>query len=144
MLTEDERSNIDDTSTDFNWHEIIELLEFAERTKKSYDELLDKRLAVKAAIAINLLLTATATAWFFSVSKENILFSIPCSVLGLSVMFYFQNSESRLTRKISVERKALNTVIDLLRENLYMFTKKLSTLQEIQLKTRLSRFDIQA
>jgi cation transport ATPase len=143
MLTEDERANIDDASTDFRWHEIIELLEFAEKTKKSYDELLDKRLAVRTAILINGLLTVTITLLFFS-DKANTLLSIPCFVIGVSIMFYFQLSEGKLMRRISVERKAVNTIVDLLRENLHVFTRKLSELQKIQLKTRLSRFDIQS
>jgi hypothetical protein len=140
MLGGNEVYNVENNSSDFRWCEIIELLDFLERTRESYEKLLDKRLNVTLASVLNSFFTIVIISL---VVRINILLIFPCSSISLSVMFYLQFSHKKLMKRIAIERGAANKIVELLNKNLYL-TNSLSNLQKVHLSIRLSMFDFQA
>ena len=161
MLTDDERSSVDNKHIDEqgfvppNWQEVEDLLDFAERLKLKCDDLSDKIFVwdvyqMFSVVFIILIISARNFIYhsYISFTREgfesNFLIIIVSFLLVDVVLLIFSEAILRqLRRKILTDLSALNSIIDLLRENYSLLTQNFSELQKIQLKIKLSRFDIE-
>jgi hypothetical protein len=160
MLTDDEKSKLGNLPIDDrkiqapNWHEIEDLLDFADKLKTKCDDVSD-RIFLLDTIQIFLLLVFIGAIVFignffakYNISLLNIadiIISHPFGLflLGLfSISVFSETSLRKLRRRIKSDRRALDSIVDLLRENHNLMTENFSELQKIQLKIKLSRFEI--
>jgi hypothetical protein len=155
MLTDDEKPKLDYRHIDDkknqvpNWLVVEDLLGFADKLKAKCDDVSDRIFLLNSLQIFSFLIFFVGFVAFTSVaSAKNISteYFLTISVGLLLTLFAFcifvEISLIKLRRRVRSDLRALDSVINLLRDNYTPITEDFSELQKIQLKIRLSRFDI--
>jgi hypothetical protein len=166
MLTDDEKFEFDDRYLDVknhespSWKEIEKLLKFAEeldvKCDSSYDRifLLD---ALQLFSIINIIASLPVVLTILQyVEREDFFifanYSSPRFIALFVVVGFFLLSGifsvlsemylRKIRRRIKSDLRALDSIVDVIRENFLSITRHLSELQKIQLKIHMSRFNV--
>lgn len=153
MLTDDEKSNLDDLhikDVEFvdaksplnDWQDISELLDFSDKLKSRCDIYAD-RIILLNTVKIFAIVPITIKI-IFGIALGFDIYNILLINTGLALFFYSEFLIRELQKRISTDIRALDTIVNLLRENLTLVTQSCSNLQKIQLKIKLSRFDVKS
>jgi hypothetical protein len=152
MITNDEIKLEDKPSNDKNnespsWEEIELLLNFAEELKTEIDASYDKIFVLNCFQIVIILLflfvikplfLANDSYLFSDLSWESIGLLVLLAIFGVFSEIYLRGKR----RRIKSDSMALESIINLIRENSRFITSNLSSLQKIQLKIYTARFDI--
>jgi hypothetical protein len=163
MLTDNDIFEFNDRRKPPNWVEIEELLNFAEELKTKCDEFSDRMflldilqvfasfIAVGTTVIATAFFHVTGIGFFDIIGNRSSQFNI--FWIGISLLFFFivfivfavfsEMYIRKIRRRIRSDLRALDSIIDLLRENYDLITATFSELQKIHLKIKLSRFDIE-
>jgi Domain of unknown function (DUF4407) len=132
-----------------DWQEINDLLKYAEKLKNRCDELSDRIFLLNTVQLFLIFLISFFSATIFGIipgfylnaSTGNII--IPLTYVAGMLSFLFIEASSRILKiRISTDKRGLDSTIDFLRENSSLLSKDWSSLEKIQLKIKLSLFDI--
>jgi Domain of unknown function (DUF4407) len=141
-------SNHEKSSSD-DWQEINDLLDYAEKLKSRCDGLSDRIFLLNTVqlflafsiIAFSVTIFGLVPGLYLAVNLSHI--AILLIYFGSTLSFLFIEALSRILRiRISTDKRGLDSTVDFLRENSYLFSKDWSRLEKIQLKIKLSLFDI--
>jgi hypothetical protein len=164
MLTDDEKSQLEHYDIDTgkslvpNWEEIEDLLSFADKLKAKCDDLSDRIFLLNSlrVFLIGGIIGSIICSAFIFLRKGIIFLDIIHSMPILSIFFLcgfilfllvsltlVETLMRKFHRRIISDLRALNSIVDLFRENYHLMTRDFSELQKIQLKIQLSRFDIE-
>jgi ABC-type bacteriocin/lantibiotic exporter with double-glycine peptidase domain len=164
MVTDDEKSELEHYNIDTeknlvpNWDEIEDLLNFADKLKTKCDDLSDRIFllnSLRVFLMGTIIGSIICSAFIFS--QKGIIFLDPIHNVSIPLIFFLcgfilillfsLTFVEALTRKFQrrniSDLRALNSIVDLIRENHHLITRNFSELQKIQLKVQLSRFDIE-
>jgi Domain of unknown function (DUF4407) len=143
------QSNNHGKSSSDDWQEINDLLDYAEKLKSRCDGLSDRIFFLNTVqlflafsiIAFSIAIFARVPGLYLDVNLS--LIAILLIYFGAVLSFLFIEALSRILKiRISTDKRGLDSTIDFLRENSYLFSKDWSHLEKIQLKIKLSLFDI--
>jgi Domain of unknown function (DUF4407) len=143
------QSNNHEKSSSDDWQEINDLLDYAEKLKSRCDGLSDRIFFLNTVqlflafsiIAFSVTIFGLVPGLYLDVNLSRI--AILLIYFGATLSFLFIEALSRILRiRISTDKRGLDSTIDFLRENSYLFSKDWSRLEKIQLKIKLSLFDI--
>jgi hypothetical protein len=152
--------HIDDTKLQApDWSEIEALLSHADKLKIKCDSISDLlfllfSLQVFCFLGlVSALICLAFIDWKHGIHIKDILdhnfsgqfnaFLIIVAVLFFSSIVPIELFLRKLRRRMRSDRRALDSIVGLLRENYYLMTKNFSELQKIQFEIRLCRFDIE-
>lgn len=143
------QSNNHEKSSSDDWQEINDLLDYAEKLKSRCDGLSDRIFLLNTVqlflafsiIAFSVAIFGLVPGLYLGVNLSRI--AIILVYFGVILSFLFIEALSRILKiRISTDKRGLDSTIDFLRENSYLFSKDWSRLEKIQLKIKLSLFDI--
>jgi flagellar biosynthesis protein FliQ len=158
MLTDDEKPKLDYWHIDDkknqapNWLVVEDLLGFADKLKTKCDDVSDRIFLLNSLQIFSCLILSLAITFFtafLSVNYFEISAAFIWIILAVLVLTFFgfwifiDMSLIKLRRRVRSDQRALDSVVSLLRDNYNQITEDFSELQKIQLKIRLSRFNIQ-
>jgi hypothetical protein len=157
MLTDDEKPKLDYRHIDDkknqapNWLVVEDLLGFADKLKAKCDDVSDRIFLLSSLQMFSLLIFSLAIT-LFSVFASVASVKIPAGyfwfvLAGLVLIFsafyiFAEISLAKLCKRVKSDLRVLDSVVNLLRDNYNQITEDFSELQKIQLKIRLSRFNI--
>jgi ABC-type multidrug transport system fused ATPase/permease subunit len=165
MLTDDAKSKLDDRHIDDkklqapDWSEIEALLSHADKLKIKCDSISDQlfllfSLQVFCSLGlVSAFICLTFISWKHGIHVKDILngnFSgqFNAFLIIVAVVFFLSIAPielflRKLRRRVRSDRRALDSIVGLLRENYYLMTKNFSELQKIQFEIRLCISDIE-
>jgi Domain of unknown function (DUF4407) len=136
-----EKSSLDD------WQEVNNLLDYAEKIKNKCDKLSDRIFlfdAIQLFLIVSIIIfsiTVFAGIPEFHLNINHI-YVVLLYFWGLLLFLFIEASSRILKIRISTDKKRLDSITELLRENSSLLSKNWSQLEKIQLKIKLSLFDI--
>jgi hypothetical protein len=152
MLTDDEKSQLEhydiDTGENLvpNWDEIEDLLNFADKLKTKCDDLSDKIFllnSLRVFLTGGIIGSIICSAFLFlrkgvvfldiihNVSIVSIFFSCGFILILLFSLTLVETLTRKFHRRIISDLRALNSIVDLIRENYQLMTRDFSELQKI-------------
>jgi hypothetical protein len=137
------------TNASDDWQEINDLLKYAEKLKNRCDELSDRIFLLNTVQLFLIFLISFFSATIFGIipgfylNERTSSVIIPLTYVAGMLSFLFIEASSRILKiRISTDKRGLDSTIDFLRENSSLLSKDWSSLEKIQLKIKLSLFDI--
>ncbi len=169
MLTDDEKSKLyeryigENKLQEPNWLDIKDLLNFAEELRTKCDNVSNRMVMLKTlqifssfviAIISVIIIAFVGNIRISSIheipasSQFNIISWIPLFLPLLFIMHILflvaiESCSRRTRNKVKSDLRALNLIVNLLRDNHNVLAKNLSELQKTHLKVKLSRFDVE-
>jgi ABC-type multidrug transport system fused ATPase/permease subunit len=165
MLTDDAKPKLDDRHSDDEklqvpgWSEIESLLSHADKLKTKCDSVSDRLFLLFlfqvfcCLVLFSALICLAFISWKHGIHAKDIFdgnfsgqfnaFLIIVAVLSFLPIGFVELFLRKLRRRMRSDRRALDSIVGLLRENYYLMTKNFSKLQKIQFEIRLCRFDIE-